>query len=177
MILALKSYFRVFFKKTNYCCLDSLEELLCVSKICETTIVVCKRNWSYRGNINLFVLCIEQQGRISVTKYPKARRTKKKMMLMMVIVLVKKIQKQSFSALMEIVSVLHWRRSCFVTYINVASVQLVINRACTEFWRYDTGSSVNDRFIAGSLEAAYSLNWGAREIWGKGGGETLALLW
>ena len=32
------------------------------------------------------------------------------------------------------------------------------------------------RIIAGSLEAAYSLNWGAREIWGKGGGETLALL-
>ena len=31
-------------------------------------------------------------------------------------------------------------------------------------------------FIAGSLEAAYSLNWGAQEIWGKGGGETLALL-
>ena len=31
-------------------------------------------------------------------------------------------------------------------------------------------------FIAGSLEAAYSLNWGAREIWGKGEGETLALL-
>ena len=30
--------------------------------------------------------------------------------------------------------------------------------------------------VAGSLEAAYSLNWGAREIWGKGGGETLALL-
>ena len=30
--------------------------------------------------------------------------------------------------------------------------------------------------IAGSLEAAYSLNWGAKEIWGKGGGETLALL-
>ena len=32
------------------------------------------------------------------------------------------------------------------------------------------------QFIAGSLEAAYSLNGGAREIWGKGGGETLALL-
>ena len=31
-------------------------------------------------------------------------------------------------------------------------------------------------YIAGSLEAAYSLNWGAREIWGKGGGETLAVL-
>ena len=30
--------------------------------------------------------------------------------------------------------------------------------------------------IAGSLEAAYSLNWGAREVWGKGRGETLALL-
>ena len=32
-------------------------------------------------------------------------------------------------------------------------------------------------FIAGSLETAYSLNWGAQKIWGKGGGETLALLW
>ena len=31
--------------------------------------------------------------------------------------------------------------------------------------------------IAGSIEAAYSLNWGAPEIWGKGGGETLTLLW
>ena len=30
--------------------------------------------------------------------------------------------------------------------------------------------------FAGSLEAAYSLNWGAQEILGKGGGETLALL-
>ena len=30
--------------------------------------------------------------------------------------------------------------------------------------------------IAGSLEAAYSLNWGAPEIWGKGGGETLEIL-
>ena len=30
--------------------------------------------------------------------------------------------------------------------------------------------------FAGSLEAAYSLIWGAREIWGKSGGETLALL-
>ena len=30
--------------------------------------------------------------------------------------------------------------------------------------------------FAGSLQAAYSLNWGAQEIWGKGGGETLALL-
>ena len=30
--------------------------------------------------------------------------------------------------------------------------------------------------IAGSLESAYSLNWGAHEIWGQGGGETLALL-
>ena len=36
--------------------------------------------------------------------------------------------------------------------------------------------SATDTFVAGSLEAAYSLNWGAREIWGKGGGETLALL-
>ena len=35
---------------------------------------------------------------------------------------------------------------------------------------------VNMSIFAGSLEAAYSLNWGVREIWGKGGGETLALL-
>ena len=35
---------------------------------------------------------------------------------------------------------------------------------------------LNFQVIAGLLEAAYSLNWGAREIWGKGGGETLALL-
>ena len=27
--------------------------------------------------------------------------------------------------------------------------------------------------VAGSLESAYSLNWGAREIWGKGGGGDL----
>ena len=31
--------------------------------------------------------------------------------------------------------------------------------------------------FVGLLEAAYSLNWGAQKIWGKGGGETLALLW
>ena len=37
-------------------------------------------------------------------------------------------------------------------------------------------TSQQQDLIAGSLEAAYSLNWGAREIWGKGGGETLALL-
>ena len=30
--------------------------------------------------------------------------------------------------------------------------------------------------IAGSLESAYSLNWGARTFLGKGGGEPLALL-
>ena len=39
-----------------------------------------------------------------------------------------------------------------------------------------TRSGQDWRLVAGSLEAAYSLNWGAREIWGKGGGETLALL-
>ena len=30
--------------------------------------------------------------------------------------------------------------------------------------------------FAGSLESAYSLNWGALQFLGKGGGETLALL-
>ena len=44
---------------------------------------------------------------------------------------------------------------------------------------YEQRFNIRDMFhyvFAGSLEAAYSLNWGAREIWGKGGGETLALL-
>ena len=44
------------------------------------------------------------------------------------------------------------------------------------FFSHSKASDVNIGIIAGSLEAAYSLNWGAREIWGKGGGETLALL-
>ena len=35
---------------------------------------------------------------------------------------------------------------------------------------------INGIIFAGSLEAAYSLNWGAQKIWGKGGGETLTLL-
>ena len=39
---------------------------------------------------------------------------------------------------------------------------------CRKHWKF---------IIAGSLELAYLLNWGAREIWGKGGEETLALLW
>ena len=38
--------------------------------------------------------------------------------------------------------------------------------------KFQIGTSI----FAGSLEAAYSLNWGAQKIWGKGGGETLALL-
>ena len=41
---------------------------------------------------------------------------------------------------------------------------------------FSTHFEIFDMVFAGSLEAAYSLNWGAREIWGKGGGETLALL-
>ena len=31
--------------------------------------------------------------------------------------------------------------------------------------------------VAGSLESAYSLIWGSHKIWGKGGGDTLDLLW
>ena len=38
------------------------------------------------------------------------------------------------------------------------------------------GTHPTRMLIAGSLESAYSLNWCAQEIWGKGGGETLALL-
>ena len=33
-----------------------------------------------------------------------------------------------------------------------------------------------NKIVAGSLESAYSLNWGARTVLGKGGGEPLALL-
>ena len=52
------------------------------------------------------------------------------------------------------------------THVNTAAALLnpITFRHCSDI-------------IAGSLEAAYSLNWGAREIWRKGGGETLALLW
>ena len=32
------------------------------------------------------------------------------------------------------------------------------------------------KLLLACLESAYSLIWGAREIWGKSGGETLALL-
>ena len=36
---------------------------------------------------------------------------------------------------------------------------------------------VNDcHLLLARLESAYSLIWGSREIWGKGGGDTLALL-
>ena len=31
-------------------------------------------------------------------------------------------------------------------------------------------------FLLARLESAYSLIWGSDEIWGKGGGDTLALL-
>ena len=44
-------------------------------------------------------------------------------------------------------------------------------------WLWPVMGLYSVSIIAGSLEAAYSLNWGAQEIWGKGGGETLALLW
>ena len=44
-------------------------------------------------------------------------------------------------------------------------------------WTSYTIHPFTQLIIAGSLGSAYSLNWGAQEIWGKGGGETLALLW
>ena len=53
--------------------------------------------------------------------------------------------------------------------VNNFKVLLTLN-----FFQFRT--FIRIRIFAGSLEAAYSLNWGAREIWGKGGGETLALL-
>ena len=50
------------------------------------------------------------------------------------------------------------------------------NLYCNKFHIQTDNTKGLKIIIAGSLEAAYSLNWGAREIWGKGGGETLALL-
>ena len=47
---------------------------------------------------------------------------------------------------------------------------------CVHLIAFILNSNPFDSIFADSLEAAYSLNWGAREIWGKGGGETLALL-
>ena len=46
-----------------------------------------------------------------------------------------------------------------------------------KFHQHKVANVVNvDIKVAGSLEAANSLNWGAQKIWGKDGGETLALL-
>ena len=47
-----------------------------------------------------------------------------------------------------------------------------------KWWNFKLKESATQLFpiFAGSLEAAYSLNWGAQKIWGKSGGETLALL-
>ena len=36
---------------------------------------------------------------------------------------------------------------------------------------------IGGALLLARLESAYSLIWGAQEILGKGGGETLALLW
>ena len=33
-----------------------------------------------------------------------------------------------------------------------------------------------EKLLLARLESAYSLIWGSHEIWGKGGGDTLALL-
>ena len=58
---------------------------------------------------------------------------------------------------------------------SIATMALFVGAQILE--TNDSMSHKQVTLIAGSLESAYSLNWGAREIWGKGGGETLALLW
>ena len=35
---------------------------------------------------------------------------------------------------------------------------------------------LESRLLLAHLESAYSLIWGSHKIWGKGGGDTLALL-
>ena len=61
--------------------------------------------------------------------------------------------------------------------ICTASAEKWIKVASSYARPSDSATLFHYVIIAGSLEAAYSLNWGAQEIWGKGGGETLALLW
>ena len=53
---------------------------------------------------------------------------------------------------------------------------MINNVHIKEFLSVNSSNVRDNRFIAGSLEAAYSLDCGAQKIWGKGGGETLALL-
>ena len=58
-------------------------------------------------------------------------------------------------------------------FLDTVEQYRILTKNCTKLCG---GLNQNLILFAGSLEAAYSLNWGAREIWGKGGGETLALL-
>ena len=61
--------------------------------------------------------------------------------------------------------------------LKLVGILQLFDYLCSHFTVCGTRTrTVFSDIIAGSLEAAYSLNWGAREIWGKGGGETLALL-
>ena len=49
------------------------------------------------------------------------------------------------------------------------------NRGMQVWVKKEDALKVVPVLIAGLLEAAYSLNWGAQKIWGNDGGETLAL--
>ena len=66
------------------------------------------------------------------------------------------------------------QHACFKKHSNNHSFTFLIY-----LWLYycHIYFSINNTFttviIAGSLEAAYSLNWGAQEIWGKGWGGDL----
>ena len=54
-----------------------------------------------------------------------------------------------------------------------------VRKYCSDFYNCSFARKILNsvfKLIAGSLEAAYSLNWGVQEIWRKGGGQTLALL-
>ena len=53
--------------------------------------------------------------------------------------------------------------------------KILVSHLDGQFYKDWYSNFLQKIIIAGSLEAAYSLNWGAQKIWGKGGGETLAL--
>ena len=66
--------------------------------------------------------------------------------------------------------------ACCLPHIRVSAEVGCRTQSVDVLFTQLPAKSLSTVVIAGSLESAYSLNWGAREIWGKGGGETLALL-
>ena len=59
---------------------------------------------------------------------------------------------------------------------NIRQLSATFSQHSSKLCKFSSTKWIFRHLIAGSLESAYSLNWGDREIWGKSEGETLALL-